>query len=172
MVLAKHELIQCLRNEVNLVLHLASKIDPAKSDYRPTPGQRSTLELLRYLAIVGPIHLRAAMADAFDPDVWRNLWQNGEAHTKQMGIQEAKDAIAQHRELFTELLETRPDSDFRDELEMFGHTASRGSWLVNLVLCHYTAYRMQLFLYLKSSGRAELNTLNLWVGVDSMKVQG
>ena len=35
-----------------------------------------------------------------------------------------------------------------------------------LVLCHLAAYRMQLFLYLKSSGREELNTLNLWMGMD------
>jgi hypothetical protein len=49
---------------------------------------------------------------------------------------------------------------------MFGSKASRGSWIVNLVLSHYAAYRMQLFLYLKACGREELNTMNLWVGMD------
>jgi hypothetical protein len=49
---------------------------------------------------------------------------------------------------------------------MFEGKASRGSWLVSLVLKHYAAYRMQLFLYLKGSGREELNTMNLWVGRD------
>jgi hypothetical protein len=28
-------------------------------------------------------------------------------------------------------------------------------------------YRMQLFLYLKASGREELNTMNLWAGMDA-----
>jgi hypothetical protein len=32
------------------------------------------------------------------------------------------------------------------------------------VPCHLAAYRMQLLLYLKSSGRVELTTLNLQVG--------
>jgi hypothetical protein len=40
--------------------------------------------------------------------------------------------------------------------------------LVNLVLSGYAAYRTQLFLYLKACGREELNTMNLWAGVDSM----
>lgn len=51
-------------------------------------------------------------------------------------------------------------------MEMFGSKASRGAWLVWMVLCHYVAYRMQLFLYLKACGREELSTMNLWAGVD------
>ena len=49
---------------------------------------------------------------------------------------------------------------------MFGHKNSRAFLILSLVLSHYSAYRMQLFLYLKSSGREELNTMNLWVGID------
>ena len=41
MVLTKPELIGSLQNEVRILLHLASKIDRAKVDYRPTPKQRS-----------------------------------------------------------------------------------------------------------------------------------
>ena len=37
---------------------------------------------------------------------------------------------------------------------------------MNLVLCGFAAYRMQLFCYLKASGREELNTFNLWMGKD------
>jgi hypothetical protein len=35
-----------------------------------------------------------------------------------------------------------------------------------MVLCGHAAYRTQLFLYLKANGHTELNTLNLWGGVD------
>jgi hypothetical protein len=38
---------------------------------------------------------------------------------------------------------------------------------VNLVLGGCAAYRTQLFLYLKSCGREELSTMNLWQGVDA-----
>jgi len=47
-----------------------------------------------------------------------------------------------------------------------GSRISRGCFLVNYVFGQYTAYRLQLFLYLKASGREELNTMNLWLGAD------
>jgi hypothetical protein len=50
---------------------------------------------------------------------------------------------------------------------MFGRKATRGAFLVNTVLCGYAAYRTQLFVYLKACGREELNTLNLWAGMDA-----
>jgi hypothetical protein len=49
---------------------------------------------------------------------------------------------------------------------MFGSKTTRGSLLVNLVISGYAAYRTQLFCYLKSCGREELDTMNLWAGVD------
>lgn len=167
MVLTKDELIKSLQHEVDVLLHLASKVEPAKLDYRPTAKQRSTLELLQYLVIMGPIHLRAIKADAFDMDAWRTAWRNGEAAAKVMNLEEVKDAISKQPALFAELLSSCSDADLRAEFEMFGSKASRGSWIVNLVLCHYAAYRMQLFLYLKACGREELNTMNLWVGMDA-----
>ena len=79
----------------------------------------------------------------------------------------AKAAIAKQSALFAELLGPCADADFRVEVEMFGRKATRGLWIVRLPLCHYAAYRMQLFLYLKACGREELNTMNLWAGVDA-----
>src|ERR1041384_306999 len=70
MVLTKAELIASLQNEVRILLHLASKIDRAQLDYRPTPKQRSTLELLRYLSIMGPELVKATKAGAFDVPAW------------------------------------------------------------------------------------------------------
>jgi len=167
MVLTKEELIGLLQGEVRILLHLASKVDPAKLDYRPSAKQRSTLELLQYLAIMAPIHLRAILADAFDLDAWREAWRTGEAAAKAMSLDEATDAIGKQAALFAELVGPCSDAQLRGEIEIFGGRASRGSLMVSLVLCHYAAYRMQLFLYLKGSGREELSTLNLWAGMDA-----
>ena len=70
MVLTKEELIASLQNEVRILLHLASKIDRNKLDYRPTPKQRSTMELLQYLVVMGPMLIRAIKAGAFDGPAW------------------------------------------------------------------------------------------------------
>lgn len=167
MVLTKSELIESLQTEVRILLHLAGKIDRLKLDYRPTPKQRSMLELLQYMTLVGPIHLRGALASAFDLEGWQRTWNTGEATAKELNLEEVKESIGRQPALYEELLGAASDADLRGELEMFGHKASRGEWLVRLVLNHYAAYRMQLFLYLKACGREELNTMNLWVGVDA-----
>jgi hypothetical protein len=171
MVLTKDELISSLKSEVRLLLHLASKADAAMLDYRPTAKQRSMLELLQYMTIMGPIHLRGVIASAFDLDAWRSAWTTGEAAAKAMNLDQIKDAIGRQSALFVELLGNCSDADFRAEIEMFGHKASRGSMIVSLVLNHYAAYRMQVFLYLKSAGRDELNTMNLWAGMDAPQRQ-
>ena len=58
MVLTKEELIASLQNEVRILVHLAGKVDKSKVDYRPTPKQRSTLELLQYMSMMGPTAVR------------------------------------------------------------------------------------------------------------------
>ena len=55
---------------------------------------------------------------------------------------------------------------------MFGRRESRGFHIAGLVLGGHAAYRMQLFLYLKANGRDELNTFNLWGGVDGAMPAG
>ena len=55
MVLTKQELISSLQSEIRILLHLIGKIDRAKLDYRPTAKQRSILELIQYMAIMGPL---------------------------------------------------------------------------------------------------------------------
>jgi len=168
MILTKEELLSCLRTEVRLVLHLASKVDSTKLDYRPTPKQRNLLEVLRYFVLVGPIHLRGILADSFSMDSWRDAWRAGESSVKSMDLEQTKEAIGKLPAQFAELLMPCPEEYLRAQFEMFGAKTSRGALIVSLVLCHYSAYRMQLFLYLKSSGREELNTLNLWAGRDIM----
>jgi len=74
MVLTKDELIGSLKQEIRILLHLASKVDPAKLDYRPTAKQRSTLELLQYMAIMGPTQIAVIKAGAFNRPALSAAW--------------------------------------------------------------------------------------------------
>jgi len=164
MVLTKEELIGSLQNEVRILLHLAGKIDRNKLDYRPTPKQRTTLELLRYLVVMGPMLIRGVKAGAFDTAAW----SAAVAEANAMNFDQVLGAIEKQRGTYAELLSSFSDADFRSEIDLFGTgKASRGAVIVNMVLCGCAAYRTQLFLYLKASGREELNTMNLWAGVDA-----
>ena len=163
MVLTKSELIASLQNEVRILLHLAGKVDRAKLDYRPTPKQRSTLELLRYLSMMGPQIVRGAKAGVFDEAAWVAAEQAAAAQT----FDQTVAAIAAHADTYAALLADVSDADLRAEIAPFGDKTTRGSFLVTWVLCGCAAYRTQLFLYLKASGREELGTSNLWAGVDA-----
>jgi len=169
MVLTKEEAIGALQDEVRIVLHLASKIEPQMLDYRPSPKQRSLLELLQYFVVMAPAQLTAIVAGDFTMEGFRAKWQPAEAAAKAMSLEEAKAAIAKQSALFAQLIGPLADADLRTPVEMFGRKASRGFWIVRLPLSHYAAYRMQLFLYLKACGREELNTMNLWMGMDPVE---
>ena len=164
MVLTKPELIGALQHEVHILLHLTGKIDRSMLDYRPTPKQRSTMELLQYLVVMGPQLVRAIKAGKFDSQAWEKASNDAKA----FDFAGVLAAIEKQKDIYADLLGGFSDADFRGEIDLFGTgKASRGAVLVNMVLGGHDAYKTQLFLYLKACGREELNTMNLWGGVDA-----
>lgn len=162
MVLTNDELRTSLHHEVRILLHLISKVEPGVVNYRPTEKQRSTLELLRYLSFMGPEIIRSVHAGAFDEE----SWGKAQAHADSLNFEGVQAEIAQLPAKYEALLAGFSDEEYRAPIEMFGPPESKGSKIVNTVLSGYAAYRMQLFLYLKINGRTELNTANLWSGID------
>ena len=163
MVLTKTELIAALQEEVRILLHLASKVDPAKLDYRPTPKQRSTFELLKYLSMMGPVLAKASARGNFDEAEWKAA----EAAASARSFDETIAAIAAQSETYATVLAGLSEEDFRAEIAPFGEKTSRGAFIVRWLLSGCAAYRTQLFVYLKASGREELGTMNLWSGMDA-----
>jgi len=164
MALTKGELIGLLQNEVRILLHLATKIDRAQLDYRPSPKQRSTLELLRYLSMMGPTIIEYAKSNSQD----FSMWTAAEKAANARDFDQTLAVIAAQKDVYASMLGGMSDADFRGEVTSFdGSKTSRGAFIVNLVLGGCAAYRTQLFLYLKACGRDDIGTTNLWVGVDA-----
>ena len=163
MILTKEELIGCLQHEVHILVHLTGKIDRAELGYRPTEHQRSTLELLQYLSMMGPRLLPILKESKFDTDAWVKAQKAAEA----LDFDSVVASLAGQSEFYSKGLGSWTDDDYRTEIDMFGQKVSRGVHLVRLVLGGHAAYRTQLFCYLKSCGRTDLSTWNLWSGVDA-----
>lgn len=164
MVLSKQELLKMLQKEVRILVHLAEKVEPSMVDYRPTPKQRSPLELLRYMTNMGPLLVKAAKDGAFPAEEWAAAAKAAEARNWNETIAAIRGQGDQYEKLFSDMT----DADFRAEMTGFdGKPVSKGAFIVSLVLGGHAAYRTQLFLYLKSCGREELSTYNLWQGVDA-----
>jgi hypothetical protein len=161
-VLNKSDVLESALGECDIILHLFEKLPEDSFDYRPTPGQRSTTELLRYLSFCG----FGACYALFDGD-WDRFRAEGKRvadaapETFPAAMERQKQAL---RAFFDEL----SDEDFasRDATLPTGVTMSLGKALVEMPLKWLTAYRMQLFLYAKGAGNAELGTINCWAGRD------
>jgi hypothetical protein len=163
MVLTKSELLALLQREVRILQHLITKIDPATLDYRPTAKQRSTIELLKYLTNMGPALVRYAKGQPLDAAAMNAAIETANARS----FDETVAALAAHADVYADLLADMTDEDFRDQTAGFdGLPVTRGQFMAFHVLGQCAAYRTQLFLYLKACGREELNTMNLWVGMD------
>jgi hypothetical protein len=165
MVLTKQELVAALQKEVRILLHLAGKLERTHCEYRPTPKQRSALELLRYLSFMGPTLVATGKNGKFDADAWKSEI----AAAEKRSLDETLKLIATLPDTYQRLLADMSDTDFRAEMTGFdGSKISRGAFIVSLVLGGHAAYRTQLFLYLKSCGQEQLGTTNLWGGFDAM----
>ncbi len=71
-------------------------------DYRPTPKQRSTLELLRYMAIMGPTQLAVIEKGVFDRPTLTGTWSPAEARAKT--IDEAVAAVKRQADEYARIL--------------------------------------------------------------------
>ena len=163
MVLTKAELIGALQHETNILLHLAGKVDRTQLDYRPTARQRSTIELLRYLSLMGPQLTSACVTGTFDTAAYGAANEAAKARD----LDDTMAVIATHSATYAALLADVSDDDLRATISLFGNSGTRGAKIVSMVLSGCAAYRMQLFCYLKSCGREELGTSNLWSGMDA-----
>jgi hypothetical protein len=165
MVLTKTELVAALNKEVRILLHLAGKLDITQLDYRPTSKQRSAIELLRYLSFMGPVLVATAKNGKFDPEAWKAEI----AAADNRNLEQTLTVIAALPDAYDRLLADMSDDDFRAEMTGFdGAKASKGAFIVSLVLGGYAAYRTQLFMYLKACGHEQLGTVNLWRGTDAV----
>lgn len=162
MVLTKEELIECLQKEARILTHLCGKVRPEMLDYRPTEKQRSMLELLRYLTVMGRVLVRSVKAGRFLVEEW-NAAEAKAAGMEFRAVAEDLEALAAE---YAAMVGAFTEEELRGEVELFGSRQRRGPMLVDIVVCGHAAYRAQLFCYLKACGREELNTMNLWAGVD------
>lgn len=96
------------------------------------------------------------------------VWSAAQKEADARDFDQTVATIAGHPQIYETLLAAMADDAFRVEVNDFdGSKTSRGVFITKYVLQGHAAYRTQLFLYLKSCGCHELNTRNLWGGVDS-----
>ncbi len=149
-------------HETMVIQRLATQLPDGALAYRPTPGQRSTLELMRYMTCMSSM----GVARAVDGDWERAGGLSAAAESVAAGdFAAAMDAQMEFIRTEAESLRSRPLADEPCTMPI-GTPCTTGQFLINAVLKCFTAYRMQFFLYLKSAGAHELSAYQCWFGID------
>ena len=161
-MLSKEHLADAMTHECDVAIHLFSKLRPGTLEYRPSPGQRSTLELMRYLAICGIAGVTCMAASN-----WK-LFSEFVARTREMPAEGFPDAMQRQKQELKEFFSKVDDDALRTQNAPLpgGTILPLGAAIVNGPLKWLSAYRLQLFVYAKASGASELVTSNAWRGVD------
>lgn len=149
--------ISTWRKESRICVNLAGAVPPGGLDYRPTAGQRNTLDLMRYLSY-GPYN-----------GVHRTLagdWNAGRPTAEVTAGMPASDFPARMSWQADAVERELRAAPLRDLLEKdmtfpWGETVKRAEALLT-PMRWLIGYRMQLFLYLKAAGNTRLGTAECW----------
>lgn len=160
----KETFIKKLENEVRILKHLASKATTAELlDFRFSNEQRTTRQWFAYLATIGSAATKDIINDdASGFETFMDRYETFDFST----FEQTLDADIAN---VIEILNTTSDEKLLEEKTMFGRfTETRAGHMLG-VYNWYIAYKTQIFLQLKAAGLTDLQTSNLWGGVDTPK---
>ena len=157
-MLSKNDIRDTLVNEYQVIKQLISKLPEGSEEYRISPTQRSTIELVRYLSLVGPAIVHAANDNGF-------AWFGENApKVESLTLAEAPTyidgAVAEMQHLFDGM----SDEDFANRevhVEGMGDWTVQ-TWLLNTACKFLPAYKLMLFHHAKACGNTELDTWDSW----------
>lgn len=157
----KENLIASIENEFRIIKHLAEKVPAETEGYKPTEGQRTTLELLQYLATIFANATHVIYEGS--TDAYKTAPLHGADITLATFTQKMDEQLA----LWKELMQKFDDAQLETTINIYGMgEMTKGRYLVENLLKWAAAYKMQLFLYIKASGNSAIGTSNLWGGMD------
>ena len=151
-------LIRFWKTETDICIALFDKLPAGGLAYRPSPSQRSTLELLKYLS-KGPRNgvIRVVKGDwnATPPAMEMAKDMPPSDFVREMRLQAA--------DVERVLRAADPGALARETMSFpWGETLTKADALIHYPYRWLTGYRMQLFLYAKAAGATQLGTPDLW----------
>ena len=158
--MSKARLIAQLRQQTDCLIHLARQLTPEQADFRLTPPQRSTIELLRYLCTQNP-----GVVDFIITGGW-DRWEHLDHRHAGLGLAAIPEALRASQRAVEEAL--APWSDARLEsrrVRMFwGEVLSMHDAIEASAVRYTIGYTMQVFLQAKAAGLSGIGTSDVWYG--------
>lgn len=161
-MITKEQLSAAMLRECDICKHLFTKLSPEAWDYQPSPGQRTTTFLLRYLAVCASGGIRSMANDDF------KSFGAFAAAVKEMPPEDFPAAMDRQKEEIERFFQEVTEETLETQLAPLPGMGKvpLGFAILNGPLKWLSAYKMQLFLYAKATGATELGTSNVWGGKD------
>jgi len=161
-MITKEQLAASMIRECDVIVHLTSKVTHDSLDYRPSPNQRSMLELLRYLSYCASGGIRSLVAADW------SIYSACERESRSMSLADFPDAMARQKAEIASFFESISEEALATTQTKApgGGAVMLGPYIFNGPFKWLVAYKMQLFLYAKVNGAPDIGTSNLWGGVD------
>ncbi len=157
-MITKQQYIDSFIKEIDIIKHLAEKVTPAMLEYRPTPKQRSTFELMQYLG-----HASHTAISVFI-DQTKNYMELAKAKDE-ITVENFASKMDAQAAFIREQVGALTDEQLESETDFFGSKEKLSTHLLS-ALKWITAYKMQFFLYIKANGVDSIGTSNVWGGYD------
>lgn len=164
---SKQDIINGIRKETDIIIHLHSKLEAKHLEYRPNEHQRSMKELLEHLTRMSSTIVTFLKDWGYKPEIAKELRLESEKKNMITDFRMLMDAQSQLVEKF---INESTEEELNKEIDLFGmwHPQAIKKYVFEIAVKNYASYAMQLFMYMKNGLKMyELNTNNLWMGKDS-----
>ena len=159
----KQHLLNNIEKEINICRRLYTRIPPDQMDFRPKEGIRSILEILQYLGFIGSIMLSYWLKkDNTDFNTFfgtKTIAAKAMSHEQFLTVMDEQMLTIKH--FFNQISE---DDLLQKEITYpWGGKAHLGEGIIATSIKWLSAYKLQLFLFIKLSGDQKLTTADAWV---------
>ena len=155
----KEQIWNSFKKEFTILKHLVEKVPAGGEHHKPTEKQRTTLELMHYLASFG-----GGMFNVIKTGEGA-AFMNYAGTVKDITVENFAAALDTQEIAMQEMFDGFTPEILEEEISVWGNTQSRKMFVLDC-LKMITAYKMQLFLYAKAAGNHAIGTSNLWAGMD------
>jgi hypothetical protein len=160
----KQQLLNNIEKEINICRRLSTKIPPDQMNYKPKEGVRSILELLQYLSVIGTTMPRYWLKKD-ETDFSTFFSATGEA-AKAMPYEQFLPVMDEQIVIIKELFNQISEDDLLNKEITYPWNnvkAPLGEVIIATSIKWLSAYKLQLFLFLKLCGDQQLTTGDAWV---------
>jgi hypothetical protein len=158
----KEQLLDSLIKEMKICMRLSTKIPADQLDFRPKEGLRSNLELLQYLSWCGTGMLLFWTQD--EEKDFRAYFGKITGKAKEMKASDFTTVMNSQIETASRILNRFQDNDL-DTFEITFPWGAKGKLregILETCIKWTTAYKLQLFFYLKLCSDQKLGTPDAW----------